>query len=101
MSDETSLSKRTLVIHFAGAGMYGEARYELHGLSADSTTLSLPQLYDKLKSEGGVSEQTVNQYREQIDALPTATIRGGCRPAVVLQVQIMSTLVSSSLRRRR
>jgi hypothetical protein len=85
MSNEVSFPKRTLKIYFAGAGMDGEARYELHGLSVDTMILTLPQLYEELKSEGGVPEGTINQYRQQIDALPTAMIIGGRRPAVVLE----------------
>jgi hypothetical protein len=73
-------------VFFAGAGMDGETRYELHGLTTDVGNLTRSQLHDALK-ECGVPEDVIGLNNQRIDNLSKETVTGGERPAVFLQVR--------------
>jgi hypothetical protein len=77
-------SDGTLQIFFAGAGIDGERRYQLHGLAADICDLTLAQLYEVLKTEAGLPEETIRPYRQAIEDLSKAEVKDGMRPAVTL-----------------
>ncbi len=83
--DNGVIDSRTLKIFFAGAGMDGETRYELHGLSTDIGDLTRGQLYEALK-ESGIPAEIINRNNQQIDELPKRAAADNNRPAVVLQV---------------
>jgi hypothetical protein len=83
--DNEVIDRRTLKIFFAGAGMDGETRYELHGLSTDIGDLTRSQLYEVLK-ESGIPTEIINRNNQQIDELSKKAAADGDRPAVVFQV---------------
>lgn len=84
--NQKALGTPRLQIFFKGAGLDGEMRYELKGVGDQSSDLLREQLHDILKNEYGVAEQTIAQYCQQIDELPTKTVTGDGRPAVNIQV---------------
>jgi hypothetical protein len=62
----------------------GDRRYELHGLTADISDLTLAQLFEVSKAEAGLPEGMIDRYRQPIDDLSKREAKGGMRPAVIL-----------------
>lgn len=84
--DSKASNTHELHILFAGAGSDGETRYEVHGLGAHGSDLTREQLHGVLKDEGGVTEETIDAFCQQIDELPTKTVTGNGRPTVTLPI---------------
>ena len=84
VADYCDIPMATLQIFFADAGIDGERRYQLHGLAADICDLTLAQLYEVLKTEAGLPEETIRPYRQAIEDLSKAEVKDGMRPAVTL-----------------
>jgi hypothetical protein len=81
---DNGITERNLEIFFAGAGMDGEKRYELHGLTVNISDLTLAQLHEVLRAEGGIPEETIRHYRQQIDDLSKQPAADANRPSILL-----------------